>query len=498
MKRIALLLLASILLPIILASCADQAPTAPDTTAAVIQTTASAEITTSDEPTTEEILGFAQENNEGRKITILTNSATSYEFNTESETGDIVDDAVFKKDSLVEEYLGIKIELIRESGVYADRKAFNAIITNDFSAGDGTFDLVNNVLTVTLPLSQQGVFVNVNELQYNNLEQPWYIANMTENYGIKGKLYGILSDHSLSLYKDLSVIYFNANIWQSLKADVDLYETVRKGEWTLDKFIELTSEMASDLNGDGVYDYDNDRYAYFGESVPNGTWMTALDIDYIDMNSDGSYTYHGLTERLDNAYSKLSRYYTSVPGVAALDSANKGKGAYPPRDTFAKGRVAMMTNYIYATEYIREMEDDYGIIPIPKYDKNQENYITQIGTSTSTFFVMQNQNDLDLISKFIECQAYFGYTEVSPIYYEAALKTRYAKDPNMSEMLDIVRANATISFLFVYYSSLSEAPRTLFRFNSTPKADLASYITTSKRVFLNSVDDLLKTYEDLQ
>ena len=256
--------------------------------------------------------------------------------------------------------------------------------------------------------------------------------------------------------------------------------------------------MASDLNGDGVYDYDNDRYAYFGESVPNGTWMTALDIDYIDMNSDGSYTYHGLTERLDNAYSKLSRYYTSVPGVAALDSANKGKGAYPPRDTFAKGRVAMMTNYIYATEYIREMEDDYGIIPIPKYDKNQENYITQIGTSTSTFFVMQNQNDLDLISKFIECQAYFGYTEVSPIYYEAALKTRYAKDPNMSEMLDIVRANATISFLFVYYSSLSEAPRTLFRFNSTPKADLASYITTSKRVFLNSVDDLLKTYEDLQ
>ena len=68
----------------------------------------------------------------------------------------------------------------------------------------------------------------------------------------------------------------------------------------------------------------------------------------------------------------------------------------------------------------------------------------------------------------------------------------------MSEMLDIIRENATISFLFVYYSSLSEAPRTLFRFNTTPKADLGSYITTTKRVFISSVDKLLKTYEELQ
>ena len=157
-----------------------------------------------------------------------------------------------------------------------------------------------------------------------------------------------------------------------------------------------------------------------------------------------------------------------------------------------------MTNYIYATEHIRDMVDDYGIIPIPKYDKEQKNYITQIGTSTSTFFIPQTQTDLDLIAKFIECEAYFGYSEVSPVYYEAALKNKYATDPDMGQMLDIIRENATISFLFVYYSSLSEAPRTLFRFNTAPKSDLASYLSTTKRVFINSVEDLLQTYEDLQ
>ena len=499
MKRIALPLLASLLLPSLLAGCADNGTPAETTTAsAATQASEAAQETTAPVPTVEDTLGFGKEDNGNRTFTILTNSATSYEFNVESENGDIVNDAVFKKDSMVEEYLGIDIELIHESGVYASRKTFNAKVTNAWSSGDNTYDLINNVLTVTLPLSQQGVFVNVNDLKFTNLEQPWYVTEMTESFGIKGKLYGILSDHSLSLYKDLSVIYFNVNIWQEKKSDVNLYDLVRNGEWTLEKFIELTSDMATDLNGNGEYEVDYDRFAYFAESVPNGTWMTALDIDFIDMNPDGSYIYHGLTDRLDNAYTQLSNFYTVVPGVSCIDSANKGNGKFPPRETFAEGRVAMMTNYIYATEHIRDMSDDYGIIPIPKYNKDQENYITQIGTSTSTFFIPQTQTDLDLAAKFIECEAYFGYSEVSPVYYEAALKNKYAADPDMGQMLDIIRENATISFLFVYYSSLSEAPRTLFRFNTTPKADLASHLNTTKRAFINSVDKLLETYESLQ
>lgn len=499
MKRISVLLLIALLLPAVLAGCADTAEPADDTTVAPIQTTAAPNKSEeTDEPTLEDTLGFAKEDNGKETFTILTNTATSYEFNIDSENGDIVNDSIFKKDGMVEDYLGIEIDLIYESGIYASRKTFNAKITNAWASGDDSFDLVNNWLTVTLPLSQQGVFVNVHDLQYNNLDQAWYVAEMTEQFGIKGKLYGILSDHSISLYKDLSVVYFNVDLWRDLKSDVNLYDLVRSDDWTLDKFLELTADMSSDVNGDGQYDIENDRFAYFGESVPNGTWMTALDIKIIDMTKDGTYTYYGLTDRLDSAYSKLKTYYTTVPGVKALDSASKGNGKYPPRESFAEGRVAMMTNYIYATEYIRDMDNDYGIIPIPKYDKDQEKYLTQIGTSTSTFFIPQTQTDLDLVSKFIECEAYFGYTEVSPVYYESTLKSKYASDPNMSQMLDIVRENATISFMFVYYSCLEDAPRTLFRFNTTPKADLASYLNTSKRVFLKSVDDFLLTYENLQ
>ena len=499
-KRISLLLFASILISTLLTGCADDIQPANDTTATATTTAPQATEAPQENaaPTTEEILGFSAEDNGRRTFTILTNSTSAYEFNVKSETGDIVDDAVFKKESMVEEYLGIEIELIHESGLWKTRAAFNAKNTNAYATGDDTYDLVNNMLVCTLPLAQQGVFVNVNELQYTNFDQPWYITDMTENYGIKGKLYGILSDHSLSLYKDLSVIFFNATIFENQKSDVNLYDLVRKNEWTLDKFIELTSDMASDLNGDGQYDIDNDLLAYFGEAVPNGTWMTSMDIDIIDLNSDGTYTYHGLSDRLTDLYTKLANYRKSVPGIIDHDSNGKTPGHFPPRETFAEGKVAMMSNHIYTTEYIRDMENDYGIIPIPKYDQTQENYISQVGTSTSTLFIPQNQDDLDLIAKFIECEAYFGYTKVSPIYYEAALKARYANDPNISEMLDIVRQNATIDFLFVYSTSLSSSPYMLLRDFSNPKTNLASWFTTNKRMFISSVDKLIAAYESLE
>ena len=189
MKRIAFLLLSAILLPTLLSSCADTIQPAVETTAASTQASDLPQESTSAETSVDEVLGFVKEDNGKKTITILTNSATSYEFNTESENGDIVNDAVFKKDSMVEEYLGVDINLILESGVYKTRKAFNEKVTNDWASGDAAYDLINNVLTVTLPLSQQGVFVNVNDLQYTHLEQPWYISEMTENYGIKGKLY---------------------------------------------------------------------------------------------------------------------------------------------------------------------------------------------------------------------------------------------------------------------------------------------------------------------
>ncbi|MBQ8397259.1 MAG: hypothetical protein IJX53_03545 [Clostridia bacterium] len=491
------ILAALLLLPTLAACGRDGTAQNGSGTTAPVADTATTPVETEPEttaPSLEEILGFAKADNGGRPFTILSNSTSSYEFNVDALTGDVVSDAVFKKDQMVEEYLGIDLKIILENGSWAKRSGFNSKITQAVNSNDATYDLVSNMLVCTLPLAASGAFIDGNELPHVNFDQPWWLADMYERFSVSGKLYGFLGDASLSLYKDMSVVFFNKAIWEAQKPDANLYELVRNNEWTLDKFIELCSDMSRDLNGDGQYDSDNDQLTYFGEHVPNGTWHTALNLQLIEYDENGTPTYTGLTERFDTAYRKLANFRETVPGIKDQDSAVVGQ--YTPRETFAAGRVATMTNFIYTTEYIRDMEDDYGIVPIPKYDQNQEKYITQIGTSTSTLFVPKTVSDIALTSKVMECEAYFGYTEVSPKYYEVALKTKYASDADMQEMLDIIRDGATIDFLFVHGTALMNTPYQFFRYaNIYPS--LASAFKALDKSFEASLDKMTAAYAAL-
>ena len=267
----------------------------------------------------------------------------------------------------------------------------------------------------------------------------------------------------------------------------------RQDEIRIDKFIELTSDMAEDLNGDSVYN-ENDLLTFVGERVPCGTWQTSLGLDVVVLDEAGKPTVLGMTERFVNAYDKMSAYHQNTPGVMRFASIDAQ--TYDSMKLFANGQVATMCNFIYSTEYIRDMEDDYGIIPIPKYDTEQENYITQLGTSTSMLFVPTTASDFALTSKVMESLAYYGYTDVTPKYYEVALKTKYSSDVDMQEMLDLIRETATIDFLFVYGTTLSSAPNEYFRFTSFIPG-IASVYSKTQRVFEKSVEKLVTAYEKL-
>ena len=218
-----------------------------------ITTTISSEVSTEPPlPTTGEILGFEIEDNRNKVFTILSNSTKIYEFGTDTQTGDVVGDAVYLRNTIIEEYLGIDLNIILEDGNYASRSAFNALIERAVNAGESSYDLVNNTIVSTLPAANKGIFVEGNQLTYTQFNKSWWINDMYDRFSVMGKLYGFLGDVSLSIYKDMSVIFFNQDIWMQKQPNIDLYELVRKGEWTLDKFIELTSDMAEDLNGDGV------------------------------------------------------------------------------------------------------------------------------------------------------------------------------------------------------------------------------------------------------
>ena len=118
--------------------------------------------------------------------------------------------------------------------------------------------------------------------------------------------------------------------------------------------------------------------------------------------------------------------------------------------------------YVEAASYLRAlnggMEGEYGVLPIPKYDENQEKYTTwrhYIG-STLSMPISIDSKDLYEVANVLELYAILSQKYVRPAYYDTMLTTRNVRDEESSEILDIIFENR-IYDMAMYFDSLGFA-----------------------------------------
>lgn len=489
MKRrlISTLLLISLLVSIFAASgCGDSADKSDETTAAV----SGSDVTTAD-PGPQ--LELPEVNYEGKEFTILSTVHAEYEYVAEEMTGDVVSDAVYNRNRNVEDLLGINFNIISEPGHWDDKDNFNHLITSSVMAGDGAYDLINGVTVCVLPIASDGMFVNSLDLDYINFDNPWWIQGMEDDLAIGGKLFGFIGDASLSMYKDISVIYFNKTLIDSYKLE-NPYDLVRNGTWTIDKLAEMSAAAASDLNGDGAMDTTNDQFGYITAAVPQRTFQTATEFKVIRFDESGNPYVADLGDHEVSIFEKMNAF---------VSNKNDNNFQYATDQTvvsniFNDERALFMCQFLYCTEYLRDMKSDFGIIPVPKYDEAQEKYHSQIGTSTSMFFIPRTTNDLDLTSMVCEALCYYSWRDVVPAYYEIALKEKYTRDEDVKEMLELIRNSAQMDFTFAYSTIFSPFTNMVLPTVETDvSTDYMSKYESHKSAWQSVLDSLIDSYSKL-
>lgn len=441
-----------------------------ETQSTAAETTAAETVQTESGP----VLGVPKSDYNGAEFTVLTTQYGEYEYNISEQSGDIVSDAVYTRNLAVEELLGIDISysVVPGEDPWGGRTLMNNTIKNSVLAADGAFDLISAVTVATLPTAAEGYYLDASELEYVDFSNPWWVAGQEGELSINGKLYGFIGDASLSMYKDLSVIFFNRALCENYSIG-DPYEMVRDGAWTIDKLIELTAKSSADLDGDGVMNAETDLYGLIGMAVPQRGYMTSTGINIIERDEAGTPYFTALPESAVTIYQKLWGLFKESENVYTSPTADHSVySAY-----FANGRSLFMNTFLRCSDYLRDMEDDYGIIPYPMADEAQNGYYTQIGTSTSMTFVPITANDPTLTSMVCEAMAYFSSKEVTPAYYEVTLKEKYARSEDVKEMLDIIRGGASMSFVFAYSTCFAEYPNciTEFSLKDTKGESIASW-----------------------
>ena len=98
---------------------------------------------------------------------------------------------------------------------------------------------------------------------------------------------------------------------------------------------------------------------------------------------------------------------------------------------------------------LRDMNSEFGVLPIPKFDEAQEGYITYCETLSSTS-VMPNVGEPEKAAAVLEAMAVQSYITVTPAYYEIALERKYSRDEESVEMIDIALENRVYDIGRIY------------------------------------------------
>ena len=356
----------------------------------------------------------------------------------EESSGEPINDAQFERDSWIKEQFNVELKY----AAYMDDNEMVTDVQNQILAGDTTFDclqasLVGNLCT----LASGGMLADLYQIEELDLTAEWWSQNFNETYTINSKLYMATGPIVFSYFYSPRLIAYNLQLAGNYDIP-DLYAVVNEGKWTLDYMYDLIKDFSADLNGDGKMGEDDlwgasvDEYSAAGFFLSAGGEQMHVDADgkpyFVIQNSENVQIINKVASIIGN------KDLTQKAEKLAVRS-----GSYDIRDkvyTFKNGNALFLGYGAQAIAfYLRDMTDDYGILPVPKYDETQTEYIT-VGNSYVPAYVsipMNNERG-SMNGVILNTMGYISRRDVQTLISDVLLKGKAARDEQSQRMIDLI------------------------------------------------------------
>ena len=143
---------------------------------------------------------------------------------------------------------------------------------------------------------------------------------------------------------------------------------------------------------------------------------------------------------------------------------------------------------------LRDMESDFGVLPYPKYNPEDENYRNR-NFGSSYFAIPITAKNLEMSAVVLEAQNFYSYRDVRPTYYETILKDKVARDQETAEMLDLVIDTCYIDPFFVYGTNLSYVADKPFNLIVSKSDTYASEMQRLEKPVSKQLDKLIEAIQ---
>lgn len=397
---------------------------------------------------------------------------------SEEITGEAVNDAIYERNELVGRKLNVKIGVYVGEGWERYDASVNAI-RSSVMASDGAFDIIAGWSARIPALSLEGLFLNLNKMNYLDFGAMWWNQSVVTDLQVGGQLHFLTGDIARSMLSAMYAYAFNQRVAEDNQVE-DLYAVVKEHRWTLDYVNGLTSQIYADLNGNGKAD-DDDSYGLVTNCGNDAdAYMQAGLVSMLSRDEEGYPVLDVDEERLASLVEKVYGLLWENPGVHSSSSGNVWytniNGFVEDRALFA---TAVMSGIIGS---LADMESDYGLLPYPLYDENQPAYGTRVQDAVSLWCIPIDAKDPDLSAAAMEALAAQSWRTVTPAYFDVALKYRYSRDAETAEMVDLIKDSIYINFECLYNESIGNPWFVMRTLMTAKNNNFASYWAAQKKM----------------
>ncbi|MCR5262337.1 MAG: hypothetical protein K6D94_00570 [Clostridiales bacterium] len=395
-------------------------------------------VVTAEEETTEDIqyndnLGSLDFGGKEFRIRTIQNQNVHNAIDSEEQTGDTYNDALYLRNRAIEERFNTKIV----ETIAPDNNGESKIIL----AGEDAFETTSVRCPAALTMWEDGLLYSFEKIPNVDLTQPYWSQSLNDSISLANQQYVAIGAFDMNVYDLTYCLLFNKKIAADYSLG-DFYGLVGDGKFTMDKMSEQMQAVLMDVNGDNEMDV-NDQWGYLANSkqVLPDFWIAAGEKSI--MKDENDLPYNNMTsERFHSVFIKTFEimYDTGVYFSKLPMDADVGTEAIR---LFSSNQSLFMDVSLFHIGMLRNMEADFGILPYPKYNEEQKEYYSRVSYYWCCIVPVTN-TDLEFTGAMLEALNCESANSVVPAYYEIALKGKFSRDNESEQMLQLIADNRIV------------------------------------------------------
>ena len=406
----------------------------------------------------------------------------------EELTGDPINDAVFRRNRIVEDRYNISISEVRVHDIFGTAR--RSIMANSHD-----FDIIMPNLHDSSNFAAQGLLLDVrSQLPYLQLNEIWWDQRANDMLSIANRQFILIGDMTLMANCATWVVMFNKDVAADHHLG-NLYDYVKEDNWNFDTFFNLVSQVSQDLDGNGIFD-ENDLLGLLTDSgartiliYNTGEMVTRKDendLPFFSLNTERTiYAAQRAFEILSDRTISINAH-TDLPHIS--DPWTNGVNLM-----FQENRGLFYMISLTVMHRMRGMYSDFGVLPSPKLDRYQTEYFHTVQPSTTNSIIFPiTTPDLEMASIIIEDMNFESRDTTRHAYFDITVTNKMIRDEESAEMLDLIFSTRIYDLGFIFnWGGMGYLLDTIF-------PDAGRFVSRFEAIEPRAVRELERTIEMFQ